>query len=175
MQKYPRGLTIENSYRAMSNVSLVTATTRSSSLMWKDPKLWDFVSGRGGREERGETLSEKCLWREIKIKTGARVRAGACRGGWRHVGMMKWEECCDTRYIIHQLSHLPPARPAQPAGHHNWVRTPGDMTGWLEQEQVQVLIKQRYSCTRNTNGQLWSSTDRDRVTGNNRAVLDGFY
>ena len=50
------------------------------------------------------------------------------------------------------------------------------MTGWLELGQEQVLIKQRYSCTRNTNGQLWSSTDGDRVMGNNgEAVVTPFY
>ena len=61
MQKYPGGPTVLES---TSNVSI-----RS---MRKDPKLWDFVrlplAGRGGEEE---TLSEKCLWREIKIKRSA--------------------------------------------------------------------------------------------------------
>ena len=67
MQKYPRGLAVLES---TSNVSI-----RS---LRKDPKLWDFVRGRDG--ESGETLSEKCLWREIKIKTGE-LRQGEGEGG----------------------------------------------------------------------------------------------
>lgn len=129
MQKYPRGLTIETSYRAMSNVSLTPTATTDSHHQQVQPHVKrsqavGFCQWAG--RESGEERERDFIWemfvagnkdKDRRARVGAgQGRVKACCAWWSEscVVTLRDTQRHQARYVIPQLSQL--------AGcSHNWV------------------------------------------------------